>query len=268
MHAHPYDIAALSLLSTAGGVEYVFANKMSDPAAVPKKIQSFSIAKGSVLTTYAPYYHQVTAKHGQPMAFISVESTLPSVPRERPPPPPPCVDGVATRGKRKGEGSVSVSEDGVVQVTELRSASFYSSVEIAASKTGTGDDVLVTFDSTAATKKTNGAGNEQVHQQQESTNDDVIVVARLVCKVRHSLDSVQVSHDYCGHGCAGGKGYNSSSIHVERISHTIDDFDIEAVVIHGFADLDTQDDLGVTRLRSSSNGEWSAVVLDLYARRG
>lgn len=261
-HAHPYDNAALSLLPNAGGVEYVFATAMSDPTAAPMKTRSFFIERGSVFTNFAPHYHQVTAAEGQPMAFISVESTLPSVPRERLPPPVPCVDVAAAGGKRKG----------AVQVKELRSASFYSTVEIAAATPGTGD-VLVTFDSTStlssATRETDGTGNEQV-QQQHNTDDDVIVIARLVCKVRHSLDCLQVSHD-CGHGLAansGDKGDNSSPIRVERISRTLEDVDIEAVVIHGFADLGRQDDLGVTRLRSSSNAEWSAVVLDLYARRG
>lgn len=136
-------------------------------------------------------------------------------------------------------------------------------MEIAVTKPGT-DDVLVTFDRTAATRTTDETDNQQVHQEQKNMNDDVIVVARLVCKVRHSLNCVQISHD-CSHGRDGD---NSSPIRVERISRTFDDFDIEAVVIHGFADLDRQDDLGVTRPRSSSNAEWSVVVLDLYARRG
>lgn len=280
-HAHPFDNVALSLLPGVNAVEQVYATASSDPAAAPKTTRTFSVSSGSVFTSFAPHYHRLTAPKGQALAFVSVEATLPPVPRWRRPSAMPVVEmRRRVKGDREdGEGE-GWENQGSVQVKHLQSASFYSAVEIVA--TAGSETVLVSFDRTGTAVTQTGTAitteeiaetdSEQAQQQEQQHNADIVIVARLICKLRHSFDHLQVSHD-CGtsdkrHELNTSSSNSSTAIRVDRVRRTFKHADMETFVIHGFADMGAHDDVGVTRLCSSSKGEWSAVVIDLYAQRG
>lgn len=178
----------------------------------------------------------------------------------------PVVELLRGWRNEKNEGMCENSQ-GNVQVKHLQSASFYSAVEMVVNAA---DDatVVVSFDR-ARTTMTKATGDDTNSDEQAQENDnhhqqntDIVIVARLICKLRHSFDHVHISHD-----CNTTSSNSSSAIRVDRVRRTFKQADMETVVIHGFADMGMHEDVGVTQLRSSSKGEWSAVVIDLYARR-